>query len=161
MSQIHYLELTRDALPTATLGRVARDVVERAGLLAEVGDAPDPAEATLRLTDGMWVWVEVPVITGPDSFVADFGIARAATVNFDVGGTDDPARTIDDMLRLALDLLARAPGDAVLHYEYTDVWLVRRGGQLLLNDVPGLWSPERLAWIPVPYQLAPLAFVET
>ncbi|MGW3178964.1 SitI3 family protein [Kitasatospora sp. NPDC001119] len=65
--------------------------------------------------------------------------------------TDIPGQQ-DDMTRLTDVLLAQVPGDAVLHLDYEDVWLVRQDGELVLNERSDLWPPNRLAAVPGPYR---------
>lgn len=57
-----------------------------------------------------------------------------------------------------LGLLDRVTGDAVLHYEYSEVWLLRRDGQLVLSDSDDVWHPEHLARVPHRYERARLVF---
>jgi hypothetical protein len=58
--------------------------------------------------------------------------------------TDMPAQT-DDMVRLTSDLLDRVPGDAILHFDYECMMLMRRAGELSLNARSDVWPPHRLA----------------
>ncbi|MBP0455937.1 hypothetical protein JFN87_00260 [Streptomyces bomunensis] len=37
-------------------------------------------------------------------------------------------------------MLEQVPGDAVLHYRFEDVWLLRRGDELSLNERDALWA---------------------
>jgi hypothetical protein len=158
MSQTLHLELTDDAGPLDRLAATLREVASRLGLLAAAVDTPDPADTTLTLTSGLWVSVAAPFVSGVDPFVADFGMRRAATTDLQIDPTRDLAAQYDELLQVAFGLLAAVPGDAVLHYEYAEVWLVRRSGHLVLNEHGGMWPPDRLARIPTPYESAPLAF---
>ncbi|MFJ2605658.1 SitI3 family protein [Streptomyces sp. NPDC087425] len=58
----------------------------------------------------------------------------------------------DDMLRLLVPLLERVEGDAVLHQNYEQIWLLRRGGDLSLNGDDDLWRPQRLALVSQPFR---------
>jgi hypothetical protein len=49
------------------------------------------------------------------------------------------------MIRLVSDLLDRIPGDAVLHFQYEQIWLLRRNDELSLNERSDIWPPQRLA----------------
>jgi len=158
MAQMLHLELTKDATPLDRLAATVREGAAGLGILADVVEAPDPVDATLTLTSGLWVSVSVPFVSGPDPFVADFGMERAATVDFGIDGSRDPGPEFEQLLQLAFALLARVPGDAVLHYAYAEVWLARHAGQLTLNEDATIWPPDRLAQVPVPYTQAPLSF---
>jgi hypothetical protein len=58
----------------------------------------------------------------------------------------------DDMTRLAVGLLPQVPGDAVLHLDYEDVWLVRQNGKLSLSERSDLWPANRLPTLSLPYR---------
>jgi hypothetical protein len=161
MAHMHHLELTKEATPLDRLAEHVRATATRLDLLARVADAPAPADAVVTLTSGLLVEVVGQSVSGGDPFVADFGLVRAATVDFTIDGRSDPDRQFDELLQMVFGLFEVVRGDAVLHYEYEEVWLVRRDGQLVLNDDDVMWPPEELARIDVPYQRAHLAFVTT
>ncbi|HEV7761256.1 MAG TPA: SitI3 family protein [Acidimicrobiales bacterium] len=161
MATMYHLELTDEATPLGRLAETVRATSTRLGLLARVAEAPEPAAADVILTSGLTVDVDRPFVTGEDPLVAAFGMARAATVDFTFDSREDPDRQFDELLRLVFGLLEAVPGDAVLHYEYAEVWLVRRGGLLVLNDDDVMWPPEELPRIDAPYQRSHLAFVTT
>ncbi|MFD5814873.1 SitI3 family protein [Streptomyces sp. NPDC127038] len=79
-----------------------------------------------------------PVATG-------LGFTPTVGVGFRMGKEADTSQQQDDMIRLVAPLLDHVGGDAVLHYQFEVVWLLRRGGELSLNDRDDLWRPERLA----------------
>jgi hypothetical protein len=64
----------------------------------------------------------------------------------------------DDIVRITSALLDRIPADAVLLREYEQIWLLRRDGELSLNERTDIWPPHRLALITQPYQRATHAF---
>ncbi|WP_409494332.1 SitI3 family protein [Amycolatopsis sp. cmx-11-12] len=66
--------------------------------------------------------------------------------------SDGLATQQDHMIRLTLGLLDVVPGDAVLHFDYETVWLVRREGVLSLSDRQDLWTLRRLAMVRPPYR---------
>ena len=159
MSQIYGLELTAAALPLDGLAHDVHTSATERGVLAGVdppGAAPRAAELTLH--SGLRVWVAEPFSSGTDPFIADFGLERAAIVDLQIEGTMAVGPQLDEMLVLVFDLLARRPGDAVLHFEYARVWFLRRDGRLVLNDDASIWTPERLARVPPPYERASLRF---
>ncbi|MGW3046309.1 SitI3 family protein [Kitasatospora sp. NPDC001159] len=58
----------------------------------------------------------------------------------------------DDVVRLAVGLLSHIPGDAVLHYDFEEIWLMRRDGELSLSERSDLWPQHRLALLSLPYR---------
>ena len=62
------------------------------------------------------------------------------------------------MVRVTARILDEVTGDAVLHRELETGWLVRKGGVVSLNERDDLWTAERLAAMPEPYQRAPITF---
>jgi hypothetical protein len=160
MSQIYYLELTEAATPIDQLARDLHAVAVAAGLLADDTPPEAFAESVVPLPGGVMVDVSTPLRRGPDQFTTDFGIERAARVEFQVDGSRDFAPQLHDVLAVTTGLLDRlaADADAVLHFEYDVVWLLRRDGRLYLNEDDDLWRPDRVALITQPYERAPLAF---
>ena len=162
MSQLHHLELTAAAGPLESVARELRDVAVGAGLVVSATEPPGrPVDAVLTLRSGLWASVSPPIHSGPDPFIADFGVARASTVDLQTNATRPIGPQIDDLLDIVLELLDRLPGDAVLHYGYSEVWLVRRDGRLLLSDSDDIWRLDRLARFPGPYERVPLRFADS
>jgi hypothetical protein len=159
MATMLHLELTHEATPLDRLVETVRATATRLTVLARVVEAADPANTLVVLTSGLLVDVDPPFASGEDPFVADFGMTRAATVDFTYDSRHEGAdRQQDELLRMVFGLLETVPGDAVLHYEYYVVYLARLGGRLVLSDADDLWSPEDLVHVPEPYQRSPLAF---
>ena len=158
MAQMLHLELTEEATPLTRLAEEVRAAATRTDLLARVAEADDPADAHVHLAGGVMVQVDRPFVSGEDPFVADFGMARAATVDatFDRDGDFDDQ--VDELLQLLFALLSAVGGDAVLHYDYAEVWLVRREGRVVLSDDDDIWTPDRLALVTVPHERSHLAF---
>lgn len=143
-------------------GQVAdalREVGVAAGLL-------DPTTTGGRLlgedaatTGGTWLRV-VPDKPQPWNPVLDvLGAAPTVRVAYRLAKTDIGAQQ-DDVVRLVLGLLAKVPGDAVLHHDFETIWLVRRGGELLLNERDDLWPPHRLTLLHQPYRRETAVFPE-
>ncbi|MFE5586653.1 SitI3 family protein [Kitasatospora sp. NPDC056531] len=82
------------------------------------------------------------------------------SVVFRLGKDADISGQQDDMTRLADGVLALVPGDAVLHLDYEDVWMVRQDGDLTLSERSDFWPPNRLAGISGPYSRRNHAFVD-
>jgi hypothetical protein len=61
-----------------------------------------------------------------------------------------------DMVRLVSAVLRGSQGDAVLTYQGEIVWLLRKGGQLTINDRDDFWTPHIIALLPQPYERANL-----
>jgi len=156
MSSIFHLEFSASSSPIERLALNLRAVTTDAGLVADVG-ADDLVRAVLTLDSGLWVSVLQLDDTVTDPFGTELGVQSVASVDLQLNGTRDSIEQLDEMLTVVFGLLARVPGDAVLHYEYAEVWLVRRSGDLLLADDDEIWTPDRLARVPPPYQRAELA----
>jgi hypothetical protein len=74
-----------------------------------------------------------------------FGFTLTVWVAFRLAKENGIGRQLDDVVRRTVELLDHVPGDAVLHFDYEVVWLVRRGGELSLNERDDIWTPTRLA----------------
>jgi hypothetical protein len=111
-------------------------------------------KGTLR--GGGWFDIDVADYDPPDPVETGFGFAPTIEVYFGLSKAGDFEAQETDVLKLALGVLARIPGDALLHFEHDDVWLLRRGGRLTVND--SLWKPNQLALLSQPYERAQLAF---
>ncbi len=87
---------------------------------------------------------------------AQFGFAPAVAVYFGLSRAGDFEAQETAVLRLVLAVLARIPGEALLHVAHEEVWLLRRDGLLTVDD--RLWRPDRLALLDQPHERAQLAF---
>lgn len=113
-------------------------------------------------TSGMWISVgeDRPMPWG-HPVTMDLGFTPTASVRFRLDGKrGEPSDQQDDMIRLTSGLLNRISGDAVLHFQFEDIWLLRRGADLSLNERDDLWLPHRLAAVSPPYRRATHAFSE-
>lgn len=84
--------------------------------------------------------------------VSDLGFTPTVSVAFRLGKASEITAQQDDMIRLVSGLLSLFPGDAVLHFEFEVIWLLRRADDLSLNEQDDLWPPRRLALISKPYR---------
>ncbi|MFG2530092.1 SitI3 family protein [Streptomyces sp. NPDC048516] len=109
---------------------------------------------------GLWVCVgeEKPQPWNP--VITDLGFTPTASVRFQLGRSRGASDQQTDMIRLVSGLLSRAPGEAVLHFQFEVIWLLRRGGELALNERDDLWPPQRLAAVSQPYRRATHEFSE-
>ncbi|WP_382465856.1 SitI3 family protein [Streptomyces noursei] len=111
---------------------------------------------------GMWVSVgeDRPMPWG-HPVALDLGFTPTASARFRLDGRKgEPSDQQDEMIRLTSGLLGRVAGDAVLHFQFEDIWLLRRGAELSLNEREDLWLPQRLAMISQPYRRATHTFSE-
>lgn len=108
---------------------------------------------------GTWIRVADIVPRRLGGTVRDaLGFTPTVGVVFRYDKFRDFAPQDEDMVRLTVALLDRVPGDAVLHWQYESIWLVRRDGELSLNEASDIWPPDRLALVPPPYRRATYAF---
>ena len=147
MSITYKLELGAPVAPSAVLGAM---VDAGQGIL----DDFKGNKGTLR--GGGWFDIDVADYDPPDPVETEFGFAPTIEVYFGLSKSGDFEAQETDVLKLALGILARISGDALLHYEHDDVWLLRRGGRLTVND--SLWKPNQLALLSQPYDRAQMAF---
>lgn len=107
-------------------------------------------------------WIKVvstkPVPWG-DPLIAGRVFTPKVSVAFRIGKESDISGQQDDMVRLASALLSQVPGDAVLHLDYEDVWLVRQGDHLSLSERSDLWPAHRLTAFSLPYRRQSHEFV--
>jgi hypothetical protein len=93
-----------------------------------------------------------------NAVIVDLGFTPTVTVVFRESQRTDMSAQDDDMVLLVSALLDRVPGDAVLHFQSEEIWLLRRGGELSLNEQEEIWPPQRLAAVHQPYRRATHAF---
>jgi hypothetical protein len=88
----------------------------------------------------------------------ELGFAPTVRVAFRFDKFTDMSAQKDDMVRLVSDLLDRVSGDAVLHFDYEYIMLLRRDGDLSLNERSDIWPTDLLAAVRQPYRRATYAF---
>lgn len=135
-------------------------VTEKAVMDAIVAAAPDAIEEYEgyhgSLRNGGYFDVELAEYDPPDPVEEEFGFAPKAEVYFGLKKLADFEAQETDVIRLSLGVLARIPGDALLHAQHDEAWLLRRGGQLTVNA--SLWKPQQLALLTQPYESDYLGF---
>lgn len=91
--------------------------------------------------------------------VTDFGITPTVAIGFSLYKHDKIPEQQDDMVRLVSGLLGRIAGDAV--FSGMDViWLMRRKGELTLNERDDIWPTHRLAAVHQAYRRETQSFSE-
>lgn len=158
MTTIYQLEISA---PASSADDMARTVRDAATGIAEDFDPAHLLHGTVTLRSGLWLSV-TPVDEEdpdqPDQIATDFGIHRTVSVGLQLNGAKDPQPQMRDLLALVFAILARVPGDALLHLEYEEAWLLRRSGRLVFNAAEDVWHPDLLAMVPRPDERALLEF---
>ncbi|MEU9156052.1 SitI3 family protein [Streptomyces sp. NPDC048417] len=139
--------------------------VEVATWLAEIGrdigvfDASFTAERLLDkevflyTSRGLWVRVlESDRLSPWDPVVTELGFTPTVSVAFRMGKGADVGLQQTDMVGLVARLLERVEGDAVLHFQHEVIWLLRRNGELSLDERDDIWSLQRLALMTRPFR---------
>ncbi|MDA3626805.1 SitI3 family protein [Saccharopolyspora oryzae] len=146
--------------PVATVAGELHDFARAIGLF----DAPVTPEQLLiegavsRL--GTWIRVVEARPRPQNAVSSDLGFTPAVTVVFRLDKDGEVSDQQDDMIRLVSGLLDRIPGDAVLHSDFDEIWLLRRGDDLSLSEQADLWPPHRLAAVSQRYRHATHTFSE-
>lgn len=136
---------------------------EVATRLAEIGrhsSVIDPSVTPERLVEEgaltrLGTWLRVTRQRPPQPWhpvVDSLGFTPTVSVTFRLGKETESSSQQDDMVRLVAPLLQQIDGDVVLHLQFEQVWLLRRGGELSLNEDDDIWRPQRLALVPQPYR---------
>ncbi|MEU1272137.1 SitI3 family protein [Streptomyces sp. NPDC005799] len=100
-------------------------------------------------------WIRVVAERPPQPWhpvVTAFGFTPTVAVGFRMAKGVEVADQQDDMIRLVAPLLARVEGDAVLHFQFEVVWLLRKDGELSLSEREDIWPPRRLALVTQPHR---------
>jgi hypothetical protein len=144
------------------LAQVARALIAVAGPLELFAESVTPEQISRDgAATALRAWVRVyersPAPWSP--LTTDFEITPTVAVGFSVCKHDRIPEQQDVLVRLAIGLLDRVTGDAVLS-GVEAIWLMRRDGELILNERNDIWSEHRLAKLHQPYQRRALAFSE-
>ncbi|MFF1903818.1 SitI3 family protein [Kitasatospora sp. NPDC058218] len=145
-----------DLVTPLTASEVARKLDEIArpqGLFGAEEDAGTLIGDGAVTVHGTWVRVvATKAIPWGDPLIGGRPFGATVSVAFRLDKDTDISGQQDDTVRLTLGLLGQVTGDAVLHLDYEDVWLVRQGGALSLSERSDLWPAQRLAAVPQPYR---------
>ncbi|WP_328956576.1 SitI3 family protein [Kitasatospora purpeofusca] len=133
-------------------GRRILEVARGLGVLApseSVGRLLGDGAVTVR---GTWIRV-VPAGRFPwgDPLIGGAVFAPTVSAAFRLDKGADISDQQDDMVRVVSGVLSAVAGDAALHLDFEDVWLVRLGGELTLSERSDVWPAERLASVALPF----------
>jgi hypothetical protein len=159
MSTSYTLVLTAEAGSREQVVHALHQGAAASGALAASAAPPPAPDQSLVLSSGLQVHVRpAPTSARADSAATDFGITATLLAALWIDDSRPVEPQVAQMVTVVLALLDRVPGDALLHLDYEDAWLLRRAGQLLVNDDPEVWTPERSALVTRPHQRVRLAF---
>jgi hypothetical protein len=96
---------------------------------------------------GLWWRTGSTDTRAVDLVQARFGFVPTAWVHFRLGPEGLPAQH-DAMATLVARVLTSSSGDAVLHADLEEIWLLRRRGRLVLSDDADRWPLRRAAALP-------------
>jgi hypothetical protein len=95
-----------------------------------------------------------------NAVITDLGFTPVVSVGFVLYTESKISDQQDDMIRLISSLLDRVSGDAVLHKDFEQIWLLRRGTDLSVSEQADLWPAHRLAALSQHYRRATHTFSE-
>lgn len=147
-------------LPAAQVARELTGAAQAVGLLDASVTAEQLLEDGAVTNRGTWIQVFEEKPQPWDPVTADLGFTPTVSVTFRLDKMAEISDQQDDMIQLVSGLLDRVTGDAVLEYQSETIWLLRRGGDLSLNERDDLWPPQRLAAISQLYRRATHTFSE-
>jgi hypothetical protein len=101
------------------------------------GDLP-----LIEPSDSLWWRAGATDTRAVDLVLARYGFAPTSWIHFRFRAGEIDAQ-LDEMASLVATVLAATDGDALLHADFEDVWLLRRGGQLVLSDEDARWPARR------------------
>ncbi|MCO1581191.1 SitI3 family protein [Crossiella sp. SN42] len=158
MAISYLLELVTPSSP-AEVARELHALGRAEGLFDESVSPERLAEGAVSVS-GSWLRVFGTSKPSWHVLVTDLGINPTVSVIFQPDKERDIAAAQHEMVRLVSGLLARVGGDAVLHRDLDQVWLLRRDGELSLSERTDIWPPERLAAVSQPYHRRTVVFSE-
>jgi hypothetical protein len=151
MAISYSLHMAAPASPAAVAHALAR-LAQDAGLFGSTATAQLVLEEGVATTHGTWIRVIDADPQPWDSVRRDFGFTPAVLAIFRFKKSA-PDQQDDDMIHLVSGLLDRFPSsDAILHFDYEEVWLLHRGAELTLSEDDELWPSHRLAMLTRPYR---------
>jgi hypothetical protein len=145
------------SISTAQVASEVHDVAAELGLFEESVTTEQIMDDGVLIRRRQWMRVLTDNPRPWDQVIVELGFTPTVRVAFRQNKSTDTVEQTDDIVRLTSGLLDRVQGDAVLHFDYEYIQLVRRNGELILND-DDVWSPEGLAAVHQPYRREHLAF---
>jgi hypothetical protein len=146
---------------TASVHDVSATVSQVASAARLVGRSSDSFEGNgSTLESGVLVQVG-PKTPSPFNPVQDnFGFTPNVLITFRLSNVEDSARQQDDMVRIVAGAFDRIDGDAILHFQYDLVWLLRRHGQITICDRDTIWTQRRIEILGRPHERGNPAFTD-
>jgi hypothetical protein len=142
---------------TLELGAAVAPKAVMTAMLDAGGAAIDKHEGnTGYLRSGGYFDVDLAEYDPPDPIEDQFGFAPTVQVYFGLSRSAGFDAQEADVLRLSLGVLDRIQGDALLNFQFIELWMLRKDGKLTINDE--LWKPEYRALIKQPYEAASLSW---
>lgn len=112
------------------------------------------------LTSGVLVQVGPTTPSPFNPVLEDFGFNPTVHITFRLANLQDAAPQQDDVVRIVAGLLEHHDGDAILHFQYDVVWLLRRNGKITVCDRDTIWTNRRLQLLGRPHERGNPAFSE-
>ena len=149
-------------IDTAATGHeMAATVSEITSARGLIGHGSDSFEGDGRtLTSGVLVQVGPKTPSPFNPVQDDFGFTPRVLITFRLSNVEDSARQQDDMVRVVAGVLKSIDGDAILHFQYDLVWLLRRHGKIIISDRDTIWSQRRIDLLGQPHERGNPAFRE-
>ncbi|MFD5722541.1 SitI3 family protein [Streptomyces sp. NPDC127036] len=149
-------------LPSIAIAERLADAGKETGVFDTTasGQALVDVRAGVLTRLGTWVCVTASGPLHPrHTIVAGLGFTPTVGVGFRLAKGVEVSDQQDDMIRLVTPLLTEVDGDAVLHCQLEEIWLLRRDGELSLSADDDLWRFQRLALVAPPYRRETLSMV--
>jgi hypothetical protein len=116
------------SMPVAQVARELNDAAQAVGLF-DASVTPERVFGEGAVTGRGGTWIRVSEVR-PQPWISvittDLGFTPTVSVTFRLDKFRESSDQQDDMIWLVAGLLDRVPGDAVLHFEYEVIWLLRR-----------------------------------
>ncbi|MEU8506458.1 SitI3 family protein [Streptomyces brevispora] len=136
------------------------DIARTAGLFDESVTPELVLDDGALTTKGTWICVGEQTPQPWNPVITDLGFTPTVWVRFQLARSSEHSDQEDDMVRLVSGLLDRTPGDAVLHFQFEVIWLLRRGSEVSLNERSDVWPPHRLAAVSQTFHRATHEFAQ-
>ncbi|HEX3786678.1 MAG TPA: SitI3 family protein [Pseudonocardiaceae bacterium] len=159
MAISYSLDLATPA-PAPQVAREVHDVARTSGLFDAAVTAEQLLDGGAVTTLGTRVVVLESRPQPWNPVTTDLGFTPTVSVEFVLDKDNALPAQQDDIVRIVGGLLDLVSGDLVLHREFEDIWLLRRGGELSVGEQDDLWPAGRLALLHQPYRRTTQAFAD-